>query len=248
VKLGEVKDIVREHVGRDSVSDVTLDWAIVRGLREIEQRDTFYWMEAHKQFHILDGQQTYPISRATDGGLDLSDYRSPNFLLVSDRTADDPSWIQVDGPEIEGQAQVNFAEGSEGTPSFFSVREVDDDPMIVVWPPLPDQDYLAQWHYYRWTTLPTATTSDEHEVLRRWPEALIYTATAQAILVKTKDPELASFWNGLFYNPNPLIQCEYKRIKLFEKQRKQGKRSSNNPTNQQSTLTNRALDHARRWF
>lgn len=245
MKLYEVRDVVREHVGRDKVTDPVLDWCLGRALRQIEQRDDFYWMQASKLFEVVEGQQAYSIR----DDIFADDYKSANLVLVSDRTADDPSWHEVSGPESIATTKANFSEADEGCPAFWTLREEGDDPTILFWPPVPDQPYRGELHYYAWTALPTSATSDEHEVLRRWPEALIYLATAQGVLVATKDMEASMFWEMQFINPaNQTVSTEYKKIKLYQEQRHTAKRFRNPTSSGATTLASKRAQRQKEWF
>ena len=243
MKLFEVKDVIREHVGRDKISEPQLDWCVQRGLREIEKHENFYWMEASQIFDIYEDQQEYKLK-----DIEMEGFKESEILLVSDRTADDPKWDEIVGPESIEDTKPNFTESDAGQPAFFTMREEGDNPSILLWPPLPAQDYRAQWYYYKWTSLPTSGTSDAHEVLRRWPEALIYLATEQAMLTAIKDPEAAMYWKALFLNANPQINTEYKRIKLYQDKRHSRKHFRNSPASGQTTLTDRIQTKQRNWF
>jgi len=249
MKLFEVKDVVRDQVGRDKLSETMFDWCLQRGLREIEKRGNFYWMEASKLFELDNDRETQIYSIGDD--LNISDYKDAQEpgILVSDRTATAPEWNEVVGPEQEVQVKGNFTETDSGQPAFWSLREENDDPSIVLWPPALDRDYRAQLFYYKWTTLPTDVNSTAHEVLRRWPEALIYMATEQGVLLTTKDAEQSQFWQLQFINPaNPSMVTEYQKIKLYQEQRKQRKGTSTSPTSGASTLDNKLAIHQQRWF
>lgn len=244
MKKFEVADIVREHVGRDKLSEPMLEWCLGRGLREIEKRDNFYWMEAEKVFDILDGQQEYSFTE----DLLINDFKEAELMLVSDRTADDPCWEEISGPEPFHSTKINFTEGSEGKPAFWTLQESVDEPTIVLWPPLPDQDYRAQLIYWRWTSLPESSRSDSHEVLRRWPEALIYLACEQGVMVTTKDPDQAMYWRSLFINIDPKVNTEYKRIKDYQQSRHSRQRFRTSPSNGNTTMTQRLNDRQRMWY
>jgi len=247
MKLYEVRDVVREHVGRDKLSDPMLDWCVRRGLREIEKHGNFYWMETNKIFEIIDGQQEYVLS---DFG--MQDFKASEVLLATDRTETDPKPFEIVGPEMIQDTKPNFTETEEGQPAFFTIREdgdtTHDQPSILLYPPLPDQNYRAQWFYFRWTELPIDARSDSHEVLRRWPEALIYLATEQAMIVSTKDLEAGVFWKSLFINPNPIVNSEYKRIKQYHEQRHQRQRIDGRPSSGTTTLPARSAAGQKGWF
>ncbi len=247
MKLFEVRDQVRENVGRDKLNEGVLDYCIKKGLAEIEKADNFYWMEASKLFELDNDriEQVYSIG----DDLNITDYKDAQILLISDRTATDPEWHEVTGPEMESQVKGNFTEASSGQPGFWSLRDENDASNIVLWPPVLDKDYRAKLFYYRWTALPVDANSTAHEVLRRWHDALIYVATAEGILISTKDVEQANFWSARFRNvADEKVNTEYKKIKLYQEQRKARKGTSTSPTNGVATLSNRLAIHQQRWF
>lgn len=245
MKLFQVLDMVREHVGRDKLGDDALRYCVERGLRAIETHANFYWMERSKYFEVNEGQQVYSI--ASD--LYIDDYKDTEMILVSDRTADDPEWHEVVGPETIATTKGNFAEGDEGQPAFWSLNEEDEDPSFYLWPPLPDQPYRGFWAGWCWTTLPESTTSEAHEVLRRWPDALIYMATAEGVAITTKDLEAKSFWERQFINPvDQTVLTEYKKIKLYQEQRRSPKRHRGVSTNANTTLSNKLAQKEKLWF
>lgn len=231
-------------MGRDRISEPVLKWCLDRGLREIEKRDNFYWMEASQTFDILDSQQEYSL---TDDLL-ITDFKEAEIMLVSDRTETDPIWTEVVGPEPIANTKSNFSETADGKPNFWTLNEDNDDPTIMFWPPVPDQDYRGQLIYYKWTNLPDSSTSEAHEVLKRWPEALIYLAMEQAIMVSTKDMEAASYWRSMFVNINPVVNTEYKRIKLYQESRHSAQRFRNSATNGTTTLSAKLNSAQKQWF
>jgi hypothetical protein len=243
MRLFEVRDVVKENCGRDKLSEPQLEWCLARGLREIEKRDNFYWMEAKQTFDIMEDVQTYSI---TDDLL-IPDFKEAVILFGSDRTADDPGWFEISGPDMLQDTKVNFTEGDTGQPGFWTLQEDNDNPSIVLWQ-VPDQDYRGELHYYRWTELPASSTSSAHEVLKHWPEALIYLACEHAVMVSTKDPEQAMYWRSLFVNMDPKVNTEYKRIKDYQRERKTRKRFNSSPSNGLTTLTNRSNSQAKVWF
>lgn len=245
MKLYEVKDVVREHVGRDRVNEVILDFCLQRGLRELEKRENWYWMEASQVFDIHEDQQEYSIAN----DLQIDDYKDADLLLVSDRSQTNPAWCEVVGPEMISSTKSNFAETDSATPAFWSLREENDDPTIILWPPNPDQDYRGDFHYFHWTALPADSKSSNHEVLRRWPEALIYLATEQAILVATKDVEQATFWRLQFDNPaDQHMGSELKKMKLYQQERRTRKRFNSSSSNAGTTLGSQARISQGGWF
>lgn len=237
MKLSEVRDVVREHVGRDKLSDPQLDWCVQRGLRELEKQANFYWMETSVLFAIAEDQQEYTLE-----DIGVEDFKASEILLVSDRTQTDPTWEECVGPEMLVDTKVNFSEGASGKPAFFTFREDSEDgEAILLWPPLPDQDYRAQWFFYRWTTLPASAVSDSHEVLRRWPEALIFLATEQGVITATKDIEAGQFWRAQF-------EREHHRLSLYQEKRHQRQRFRPSSAQSSTTLTDRLRQQQKSWM
>lgn len=209
MKLYEVRDIVREQVGRDRLSDPVINWCVERGLRELEKSENWYWEEATKAFSLIIGQQDYSIYTSASGGLNIPNYKDSRILFVSDQTQQNPSWEEVWGPETIEEVKLAFADTDEGMPCVWTQKETGGgvaiavDSTMQIWPPNPDKTYSMELHYFQWTSLPTDVTTDTHEVLLRWPEALIYLATEQAMIVATKDLAAGAFWHSLYRNPDP---------------------------------------------
>jgi len=246
MKLFEVLDVVRENVGRDKISDPQLRWAVERGLRELEKRDNWYWMEASTVFEGLEDRTDQVYSIRDD--LLIEDWKDNSMLLISNRSDTQPSWSEVVGPEPL-LSRANFAESDSSCPGFYSILEENDDPSIVLWPTVLDADYRLHLYYYRWTSLPTDVKSSDHEVLRRWPEALIYLATEQGILAATKDEEAATFWRLRFDNPqNQAMRGELKTMQLYQIERKTRKRFGTSPSNGATTMGGAARELGRNWF
>lgn len=222
MKLYQVRDVVREQVGgADALSEASLTWCIERGLREIEKAGNFYWMEAVKSFSLVVDQQDYSIYTSTSGGLNIPAYKDARILFASDQTLSNPDWDEIIGPEQIEEVKLEFADTDEGQPVVWTQKEtgggigVTVDSTLSVWPPNPDKTYSMELHYFQWTSLPTDVTTDTHEVLLRWPEALIYLATEQGMILKTKDLQAGAFWQSLFQSNDPRATTELKRIQRY---------------------------------
>jgi hypothetical protein len=230
VELYKVRDIVREEVGRDRLSDPMLAWCVERGLREMEKVGNFYWMEAVKSFSLVIDQGDYSIYTSTSSGLNIPNYKDSRILFASDQTLSHPDWDEVIGPEQIEEVKLEFADDDEGQPVVWTQKEtgggvgVTVDSTLSVWPPNPDKTYSMELHYFQWTSLPTDITTDTHEVLKRWPEALIYLATEQAILQSTKDMQAAAWWHNLFQSDNPRANTELKKIIRYNAERQHATR------------------------
>src|SRR5574341_63669 len=231
MKYFEVRDIVRENIGRDKLSLHMLNFALEQGLRAIEKTSNFYWMRAVKTWSAVVDQQGYFLTTSASSGLNLPNFKDTRILLVSDQTLSNPDWDEVFGPIDMEEAGLEFADTDTGMPVVYAVDEdtvtsdltdpVGSTPIkLLLYPPKPDKTYSLRLHYYQWTSLPIDITSDNHEVLIRWPEALIYTATAAGIMATMKDPQLAQYWELKFNAPNnPGNPGELTRIKRYNQER-----------------------------
>ena len=212
MNVAQVRDVVRENVGRDKASSHLLEWSLDQGLREIEKTGNYYWMRAVKTWSAIVDQQPYSITTSTSGGLNIPKYKDTRILLVSDQTLSNPDWDEVFGPIDIEDIGLQFADTDEGMPVAWALDEATStgtledpataatSPSILLYPPKPDKTYSLRLHYFQWTSLPSATTSSAHEVLLRWPEALIYLATEALLTSITKDPQFATVWRQRFVN------------------------------------------------
>ena len=237
MNIAQVRDIVRENIGRDKASEHLLSWALDMGLREIEKSGNFYWMRGVKTFSCVVDQQAYSVTTSSSNGLNIPNFKSARILLTSDQTLSNPDWDEVFGPIDMEEVGLQFADTDEGQPVAWALDEststttlVDPAtaataPNILLYPPNPDLTYSMRLHYYQWTSLPTGTTSSAHEVLVRWPEALIYLATEQALISITKDPQYATVWHQKFSNPgNPKDPGELEKMLRYNRVRIQDSR------------------------
>ena len=241
MKLYEVRDIVRENVGRDKLAKHMLDYALDQGLRRIEKAANFYWMRAVKTWSCVVNQQAYSITTSTSSGLNLPNFKDERILLVSDQTLTNPDWDEVFGPEDMEDLGLEFADTDTGMPVVHAISEStttgtlsdlagSTSDQILLYPPLPDKTYSMRLHYFQWTSLPTDVTTETHEVLKRWPEALIYAATGEGILAAMKDPQLATYWFNRFDNPtNRMDPGELTKMKRYNQERLQSSRIEMRP-------------------
>lgn len=234
MELYKVRDIVREQV--PGLSEASLAWSLERGLREIEKAGNFYWMEAVKSFNLVVDQGDYSIYTSTSSGLNIPAYKDARILVYRDPDiATNSPWNEVPGPEDIEDVKPEFTDDDIGAPRVWTKKEANNDVTLQIWPPNPDKAYNMELHYYQWTSLPTDSTIDltagsaGHEVLKRWPEALIYCATEQAIILKTKDLQAGVFWKKLFDNAAKDTPGELQKIKRYNSERAQSSRVSIHP-------------------
>jgi hypothetical protein len=145
----------------------------------------------------------------------LPDWKDSRILLVQDSTLAHPFWDEVEGPKIAENFVPRYATDDTGMPRYWYKDEANTDVTLKLLPPDPDKAYDMRWYYWNWTSLPTDVSSDDHEVLMRWPEALIYLATEQGLIIKTKDIQAGAFWRSLYKNPSRTIDDEYKKINRY---------------------------------
>jgi hypothetical protein len=210
--LSQIRDIVRENVGRDKVSEHFLTWALDMGRREIEKEGNFWWMKSTKSWNTIINQQDYLITGSAGGGLNLPNWKDERILLTSDSSITNPGWDEVYGPKDVEDIQLIYNDADQGQPEVYSVDGNNDDTAIMrLYPALPDKVYAMQFYHYQWTSNPvTATGTDA--LLTRFPEALIYMATSVAMVELTKDPGMGAYWKSLFNNPQ---DGELRKIKRY---------------------------------
>lgn len=237
MNIAQVRDIVRENVGRDRCSEHLLSWSLDQGLREIEKCGNFYWMRGVKTWSCVVNQQSYSVTNSASNGLGLTNFKSARILLTSDQTLSNPDWDEVFGPIDMEDAGLQFADTDTGQPVAWALDEdtttsttVDPtsnstDPHLLLYPPNPDQTYSMRLHYFQWTSLPADTSSAKHEILQRWPEALIYLSTEAAVNAIMKDPQYGQVWRLKFNNPGqPKDPGELEKIVRYNRLRSQDSR------------------------
>ena len=203
--VSEIQDVIRDLVGRENIADNMMTYALQGGLREIEKRSNFWWMRGNLEFDATDNNQFYLLRTAASGGLNLPNYKDLMMLLSKDPS--NTLWHRVEVTEFDIAEQV-YATDSTGEPQM----AVIDNDRITLFPPDPNQTWDMKLYYWQYTSLPTDDTSDDHETLRFWPEALIYAATTQLNLYITKDQAIAAPYQALF-------EAEYKKLDRYNKDR-----------------------------
>ena len=213
MKLYEARDIIRENIGRDKAPEHFFKWSMEQGLRELEKLENWYWMEAISDETLVVDRQVYSVTAATSGsiasptssasgGFSITNYKDAAQVLAQDSTLTDPIWDEVYGPRLQEVLEQQYASTDEGFPEQYSFMENSNGRLdVAFWPPKPDKTYAVRIYHYTWTSLPTDITTDTHEVLLRWPEALIYLSTAAGLEALTKDPQAGAFWRSKFADP-----------------------------------------------
>lgn len=209
MKLYEVRDIVRESIGRDKAAPHFFDWSVEQGLREIEKQDNWYWQEAIASgTSLVVDRQVYSVTAATSGsitsptssasgGFSITAYKDMRQVLAQDSSLSAPIWDEVYGPRLQEMLEQEYASTDTGFPEQYSLMENSTGRLdVAFWPPKPDKTYAMRLYHYVWTSLPTDPTVDTHEVLQRWPELLIYLATAVGLESLYNDPQRGQTWRA----------------------------------------------------
>ena len=185
--LGRVKDMVRLGIGRDDLQTDMLTYFLESGLRMIEKESSFYWTQDSVDFNLTANDRDYTISSSP---ISVSNYKDSRILLFK-KSTDDVYSGEVPYGEKDALDRIYSTTSTEdGAPEAYYVDEDD-----VLWLyPFPDLAYNMRWFYYKWSSLPTANTSESHEVLKRFPEALINAAIAAGIQWFTHDDNLVQPW------------------------------------------------------
>ncbi len=249
MNLYEVRDIVRENVGRDKISEHLLKFSLDEGLRNVEKTGNYWWMRATKTWNCIINQQAYDMTDATNGGLNIPNFKDFRILLTQDQTLSNPDWDEVFGPIDIEECGLEFADTDTGMPVIYCLDESTttgtneaSTSKLLVWPPNPDKIYNMRLHYYQWTSLPTDITLDTHDILRRFPEALIYAATEVGVVAAMKDPQMGIYWHSKFDNPQSKTDPgELIKIKRYNRDRTLDSRSELRP------MTGGLMSRRSRW-
>ena len=212
--LFEVKDIVREHLGRTAFPSFLLDKALEQGRMIVEQQGNFYWMRAEAFWRTVINQQHYPIfsgdgpapqvkitafsagNSSTPSTFNVQSVPIPRFKdvrFIFVKAESDTSWSSVQTGEItKEEIELNFSITETGMPAVIIL----DNFNLVVFPPMPDKEYVVKMFYYQWTENPKSNLFTD-ELLTRFPYAVIYGALAWAFEMELKDLQGAQYWRVL---------------------------------------------------
>lgn len=216
MKKYQVADVIRENVGRDRIAEHMMEWLLGAGLRAIESTGNYYWMGSQRLWTLTVDKQDYSFI-----DLGIPNWKDTRILYSSVPGETNPQWTECVGPKDIEDMKGHYGAEDDGQPAFYSLREVNGSgPTLSVWPPLPDEAYDMSLYHYEWTSLPADAVSEAHEVLKRWPEALIYTATATAYSAILKDDAGAAAWMAKFDNPRmPRDKTELTKIRRYNNDR-----------------------------
>jgi hypothetical protein len=202
--LGEAKDMIRKLVGNDELGVPLMKFGLDSGRRDIEKVENFYWMRNVKDWSLVVDQQDYSIVDSASGGLNLPLYKDLRILLWKKTT--ETVWTEV--PIVGFQeAELTYATDDEDFPEM----AVIDNETISIFPPKPQGTYDMRLYYWNWTANQTSNLLDD-EILKRWPEALIYASVARLTYLATRSVESAAPWTAL-------MNQEIEKMRKFNKDR-----------------------------
>lgn len=202
--LGEAKDMVRAGIGHDDISTDMLNFFLASGRRQIEKQGNFYWMESSTTFNLTINQGDYTVASSPISVTTLKDI---HILMAKD--PDDTVYYEVPWGVREQLDRV-YGSTDEGAPEVYTMSGTD---IISLFPENPDQAYNMKLIYYGWTSNPASNLSDD-ELLKRFPEALIYSSIAYGLNWLTHNTEVAQPWDLQF-------KMEVANIKRHDHRRKQ---------------------------
>lgn len=189
--FGEIKDAVRDGIGKDNVLPRQITYFIGRGRREIENRVNGHWMRGTKNWSAIVDQSNYSITQSAGGGLALANFKD----VRSSRSKQSTETIWSVPHKVYDDFDVvwsNWATDDTGEP-----REVViDNENLYLFPPKPDKAYDMVLYYWQFTANPTANSGTDFLTLR-FPEALIFTSVAAGLQFLTKSTEIALPWAGM---------------------------------------------------
>lgn len=198
MQLWEAKDIVRAHFGGTAFPTVMLDHALTQGRRTIEAHANFWWMQGETDFALSIDRQTYPLE---SGPILLPDYKDINALswreplfpqgtppVTGPGKSWEPVWV---GDMPKEELDVLYDTDDSGSPDIAII----ENNTMYVYPPLPNKAYLMRMYRYVWTNNPAQT--EEDDLLKYFPMALIYSALSWGYEMQLKDMQGAAYWKGL---------------------------------------------------
>ena len=188
MKLGEAKDLVRYFIGKQDLPDHVMTFFMDGGRREVEKRHNLYWMRNKLDFSLVVDQVSYSITSSGSGGLNLPNFKDVRIMLTKLSTFTSYSYPPVEFFDFE-KTDTLYATDDTGETEM----AVIDNETLFVFPPKPDKTYDVRFYYWEWIGNPSGNTLDD-ELLKRFPEVLLYAATYFGVLSLTKDNTLAAPW------------------------------------------------------
>lgn len=185
----EVKDIVREYAGKTGMPTTMLDLALENGRLDLEKSQNMWWMQADYDWLTVVDQREYPITVATDNGLEITNFKDIRALKYKEEEEVDWQPVEV-GTYTKEDLDGMFDEDEEGEPELACVEGAN----LLLYP-IPDDEYDVRIYYWQYTANPTNLESDE--ITLHFPMALVYSAYKWIHEIYLKDTQGATYWRAL---------------------------------------------------
>lgn len=204
MKIFEIKDRVRAHIGTYDLPNWQLDQYVDGGRREVEKLVNGHWMRKRKNFVTVASQQTHGITAAGVSDLNLPNFKDARILFV--KPTDGTRWAEVDLDMDFEEAEQLYETDEKGEPE---VGVIDDETLYFF--PIPDKVYDCRLFHYEFTSNPTQTGTED-ALIKRFPEALIYASDMFGAREFLKDFAKAAAWEEQ-------LRGEINKIDLYNKAR-----------------------------
>ncbi len=194
--LGQFKDLLQETLGNVELSLEMTNFLLDSGRREVEKRVNGYWMTQTTDFLLTAGLSEYLI---TSGTINRANFKEVFFLAF--REQGNSKWIPL--PHRAYEVLNSKYNSSEAGP----LKEAAIDNITMFFFPQPDKPYQVRMHAFEWQDNPTDNVGTSDELMDRYPEAMLYAATAVGTQLLTKNSSLAKPWFDLLGTQIPAIQA-----------------------------------------
>lgn len=188
--LSDVKEVVRTNIGKRDIEPHVLDYIIASGRREIEKENNWYYMRRALEFNLTVDIQAYEMGENL--AINEANFKDMRMLMYRNPTGN--RFFEVPSGD-RNQLDLLYTTDQSSRPQRYTIDDEGGTLKLLVYPAQPDQAYVMRMLYYVWTENPTSDTGTD-ELIRRWPELLIFSASAQGFHITTKEEELAKPWEA----------------------------------------------------
>ena len=192
--IGQFKDLLQETLGNVELSLEMTNFLLDSGRREIEKRINGYWMTVTTDFLLTAGLSEYPI---TSGTIGRSAFKDIWFLAFREQGISKWDPLPHRGYEVLNSKYSSSEKGP--------LKEAAVDNITMFFFPTPDKPYQVRMHAFEWQTNPTDNVGTSDELMDRFPEAMLFGATAVGTQLLTKNSQLAKPWIDLLSAQIPVI-------------------------------------------
>jgi len=227
VALADIKDVVRQTLGKRDLEPAILNYIIESGRRMVEKENNWYWMRKLITHTLTIDDGEYTVAAA--GDIAEANFKQSRIMLAKDPNL--THWSEVFAGD-QNQIDLIYATDSTGFPERYVLDDASDGTLTLRFFPVdPDKAYNIRWYVYVWTSNPASDT-DTDELITRWPEVLVNASIAQGYRIINKSEELAQPWQIM-------MQTEMVKLKRFDWFRMESE-GNNQPPRRGPYLTGRA--------